>query len=78
MCRVDQILQRRFKDVLIGKGTLDRLLLDLIQTTEEIHGRLLIACRRVLQISQGALKLKGVAVVGEKAGGDGGIERHTD
>ncbi len=58
-----QLLQSSLESVLIWKDSSIDIFLDLVEATEQIRRRLLIACWRILYVGRITLELKGIIIV---------------
>ena len=74
MCRIDQTLQRGLEGILIVESTLVDVLLNPLQPSDYVNGRLLISWRRVLQVGQSTLELDGIVNVLDEIGGHSRVE----
>jgi len=61
--RIYYILQDSLECVLIWKYSLVNVSLQLVELFKKVYGRLLIACRRVLEVCRRGLELERVVVV---------------
>ena len=77
MSRHEERLDCPLEGILILVHTSVNIVLDLIDSSNEIDTRLLIRRRRTLQNRQGALKLQRVICIFEKAGSNCCVERNT-
>ena len=71
---IHQSCQGSFELILVVELATVHGLLNAIQASQEIHGRLPVARRRVLEVCKGALELERVVPVLQEARGDGAVE----
>ena len=71
---IQKRLESRLERVFIVEDPNLNVPLNQIKASQQINRRLLVACRRVLEVCQGTLKLQGVSVVLNELGSDGRVE----
>lgn len=72
-----QLLQSRLESILIRKGPSINIFLDLVEATEQIRRRLLIARWRVLYVGRMTLELKRIIIIFQESSCDSGVEGHA-
>lgn len=75
--RIHDLLEIRFKVILIRIRPGIDFVLDLLQLPDNIDRRLLVPCRRVLKVRKGALELYGLVPVCDETGRNCGNEGNT-
>ena len=78
MCGEKQLLQFDFEIIFTVVALRIDFILDLIKTAKQVHGGLLIAGGRVLQVRLGGLQVEGVSVILQELERNGVVERHAD